>query len=66
MDIHKICKDIVELFNDTKNISEVREYYYMIRKALDDSFESIADLRTALQKFYTGYYQEEGYGHVNR
>lgn len=63
MDINKICEDIVELFNDTKDISDVREYYYMIRKALDNSFETVAALRTELQELYKGY-QEGRYGHV--
>lgn len=42
MDINKICSDICELFTgNIEDIPDMREYYYMIRKTLDDSFDSV-------------------------
>lgn len=39
MDINSIINNIETLFADTDVFEDMREYYYMIRSALDDSFD---------------------------
>ena len=38
MNVNDICSNIEELFCDTVSTEDLREYYYMLRQTLDNSF----------------------------
>ena len=43
MDINSIISNIETLFADADVFEDMREYYYMIRSALDDSFDEAVE-----------------------
>lgn len=50
MDINSIINNIETLFADTDVFEDMREYYYMIRSALDDSFDAAVENIVRAQK----------------
>lgn len=43
MDINSIMSNIETLFVEADVFEDMREYYYMIRSALDDSFDAAVE-----------------------